>query len=298
MPETTTRTLDSIVHDLKSVWGNYDSVWDSMQNSDWTKKFGKDWTFQDQPYHLAYLTRMAARNISEGENLPAVEQELAATPKGIDEYNARKFSDKPGGLTVDETRKQLIASRDALLAAVSAITDDDMDSKAWLPIGYGWTTKRNILMFCLVHDVGEYAELSLRRGGNTPTPPEAAIHSRLEFMMEFMSMLAKPENAGSQPFRLVWNFEGPGGGAWTLSVADGECELESGRASDPDVVMTTTFAGFEKMTRKMSNPMWMMLTRQVKVKGFFKMRKMSKIFAEPAPDEVLIKDGRGPLTVG
>lgn len=298
MPQTNQRTLESIVQDLKGVWSNYDSVWDSMQNSDWTNKFGKDWTFQDQPYHLAYLTQMAARNISEGENLPDAEQELAATPKGIDEYNARKFAEKPEGQTVEETRNQLNASRDALLAAVSAMTDDDLDSKAWLPIGFGWATKRDILMFCLVHDVGEYAELRLRRGGNTPAPPETAIRSRLEFMMEFMSMLAKPENAGSQPFKLVWNFEGPGRGAWTLSVSDGKCNLEPGRASDPDVVMTTTFEGLEKMTRKMSNPMWMMLTRQIKVKGFFKMRKMSKIFAEPSPDEVLITDGRGPLAVG
>jgi putative sterol carrier protein len=153
-------------------------------------------------------------------------------------------------------------------------------------------------MFCLVHDVGEYAELRLRRGGDTPAPPETAIHSRLEFMMEFMSMLAKSENAGSEPFKLVWHFEGPGGGAWTLSVANGNCDLEEGRAADSDVVMTTTFENFEKMTRKMSNPMWMMLTRQLKMKGFFKMRKMSKIFAEPAPDDVLIRDGHGPLAVG
>ncbi len=298
MPTATKRTLDSIIDDLKGVWSNYDSVWDSMQDSDWTRKFGKDWTFEDQPYHLNYLTRMAARNISEGENLPAPEQELAATPKGIDEYNARKFAERPDGQTVVETRNQLNASREGLLTAVAAITDADLDSKAWLPIGYGWATKRDILMFCLVHDVGEYAELRLRRGGDTPAPPEAAIHSRLEFMMEFMSMLAKSENAGFQPFKLVWNFEGPGGGAWTLSVADGKCGLEAGRASDPDVVMTTTFASFEKMTRKMSNPMWMMLTRQIKMKGFLKMRKMSKIFAEPGPDDVLIKDGRGPLAVG
>lgn len=294
----TARPLNSIVEDLKGVWSNYDAVWDSMQDSDWQKKFGKDWTFQDQPYHLAYLTQMAARNITEGEKLPEDEQELAATPKGIDEYNARKFTVRPQGQTVRETRDQLNADREALLAAVGNLTDDDLGAKAWLPIGYGWATKRDILMFCLVHDVGEYAELRLRRGGDTPAPPEGAVHSRLEFMMEFMSMLAKSENAGSEPFKLVWNFEGPGGGAWTLSVAGGVCSVDAGRAADPDVVMTTTFENFEKMTRKMSNPMWMMLTRQLKMKGFFKMRKMSKIFAEPAPDEVLITDGRGPLAVG
>jgi len=76
----------------------------------------------------------------------------------------------------------------------------------------------------------------------------------------------------------VWNFKGEGGGAWTQSIDHGNFSVQEGRADKRDVEFKTTFDGFEKMSRKMGNPVLMMITGEFRVSGMRKMGTFQKLF--------------------
>src|SRR5438105_15299668 len=49
--------LDAYLSELEQMWSAFDEVYGSLSRAQWSKKYGKDWTFADQPYHLASFDR-------------------------------------------------------------------------------------------------------------------------------------------------------------------------------------------------------------------------------------------------
>lgn len=105
--------------------------------------------------------------------------------------------------------------------------------------------------------------------------------------MPFIGTLVDPELAKRIKFTAVWNLTGPGGGTWTYRIADGVCTVAEEAARKRDFEITMSPVTFEAMSRKMGNPLILMLTRQLKIKGFSKMGTFGKVFAEPKPDRVI-----------
>jgi hypothetical protein len=277
----------AILRDLEDIWSKFDQVWAGFTPGRWTQKYGKDWVFADQPYHLMTFNRLAADSLSQGAAVPEGSRLHLRSMRDINEWNAQQFALRPGSQSVEQTLEQLRASRQALRDAVAGKSQADLQQPAWVPLLIGWARALDLLALCLVHDVGEYTELRLRSGGGAPPPSPSATHARLGFMMQFMKMAADARAAGDKPFTAVWDFTGPGGGAWTFRVANGECVLSEGRAQDADIVLTTGLEGFERILRNMGNPMLMMLTGDLKVKGISNMGRFSRVFAEPAEDKEL-----------
>ena len=264
--------------ELNDIWSKFDSLYASLQPGAWDRKFGKDWTFADQPFHMSFIDDMVAHNISAGDSIPEVERVLANDEASLRSWNAERLATRPAGQTGPQSLDQWKKSRQTILDAVSRFTEADLNRKAWMPIFMGWADARGLLSFSLAHAVGEYWELMTRLKKHGPLPTAKDIKFRFDMVMGVMPLLMKKEAAKGVTLTAVMTFTGPGGGSWTLNIKDGECQVSEGRAAKRDLEMTTDFSGFEKMGRKMANPMIMMLTRQVKVSGMGKMGTFGKIF--------------------
>lgn len=287
MRQTGKARLDSLMADLEDLWAKVDEVYGSLSPGQWSRKFGKDWTFADQPYHLAYFDRLAANNIARGPDLPVEEQFLVRSMAEINAWNAKEFAKRPAGQTVQQTLEQMRASREAIRQAVANMADADLSRRAWMPILAGWVTAQDMLAGCIVHTWSEFGELRFRLGRKAPEPGPSATHISLAFFLGFLPMVVNRELAKTTRFTAVMDFTGPGGGAWTIRVADGKCTLTEERAAKADLVMTQSPDTFDRVRKQLQNPMLLTLTRKIKVRGLRKMGTFAKLFPQPTPDQVL-----------
>ncbi|MDE3057797.1 MAG: SCP2 sterol-binding domain-containing protein [Bacteroidota bacterium] len=289
--------LASIQSELEGTWKNFDDVYATLSPHDWSRKFGTTWTYADQPYHLAYFDRMHADYIVKGTNVPVAEQIVFNTINKINEWNAKEFAKKQAGHTYERSLQLMRESRDVVRSLTSKMTDKNLSEKAWNPLLCGWVTKAIMLKSILVHNTGEYYKLWFRTGKKGPMPNPAVVHLRLELMMNFMSLMLNKEAAANKHFTLVWNFDGPGGGAWTFQVHEGQCTVSAVAAEHPNLMITMKPETFQKMVAKMESPVWLMLSGQVKIRGFGAMGAFGKLFPEPPPDKVII-EGPGSFAIG
>ena len=277
---------DSLIRELDAGWKLFDAIWDSFGPADWARKFGKTWTYADQPYHLAYFDRMIAKALREGPASPPDHMHLKSMGD-LNEWNSREFAKRPAGQTVQQSLDEMRAAREELRGLLSTKTEAQLDERAWMPLIFGWAPARSVAQASVVHNVAEYWKLWLRTGQKTPAPSPSAVHVRLDFMMRFMPAAMNRELAARTPFTAVWNFDGPGGGAWTFRVRDGKCTVSEELASPADVVITMKPETFHKIVTKMTPPPLLMLTGQMKVKGLMKMGTFGKLFPEPKPDQII-----------
>ena len=292
MKEGQNPSLAFLKTELEDLWSKFDQAYAPLKAEDWAKKYGKDWTFADQPYHMAYFDGvMVATPIAKGDRLLESERWLLHSVGEINKWNADEFAKRLGGQTAQKSLEEWKAKRDVLRKSMANMKDADLGKRVWIPLMMGWSTVGDALMMALVHGAGEYAELRMRLKGKAPELSANAAHARLGFMLFIMGVGVNKELA-KEPFTAVWNFTGNGGGTWTLAAANGACKVTEGPAQKADVTMTTDFYTFERLGRKMGSPMMLMLTGKMKVKGMSKMGTFKKLFPEPKPDTQLVgKEG-------
>ncbi|HEU5098805.1 MAG TPA: DinB family protein [Roseiflexaceae bacterium] len=292
MPTDTTAqpALATLLAQLEEIWNHVDTLLGPLTPADWQRKHGKDWIFADLPYHLAYYDRdTVAEPIRKGLNLPADEQKLMRTMGELDAWNARKFAERPTGQSVGESLAQMRASRDAVRQAVAGYTDADLDRRVFIHlVGCGWVTVRLALQSCLVHTWAHFTEARLRLNKDRPIPSQAITHTSLGFFLGMLPMMISRDKMRARPFTAVMSIGGPGGGDWTVRIADGTCNVTEQRDGKADIVMTHRDAEtFITTMRGMQNPMLAMLTGKIRVRGFHNMGRFGTLFAEPKPDQVL-----------
>jgi hypothetical protein len=65
--------LDGYVAELEAVWLAFEELYGSLPPEGWGRRYGKHWTFADQPFHLAYFDRvMVAEPLEAGRTCPRV----------------------------------------------------------------------------------------------------------------------------------------------------------------------------------------------------------------------------------
>ena len=85
------RELDRYLAELEAMWQGFEGIYARLSPDDWRRPYGKDWTFADQPFHLAYFDRvMVAEPIEAGERMPERERWALRSMRDIDEWNARE----------------------------------------------------------------------------------------------------------------------------------------------------------------------------------------------------------------
>jgi len=279
-------TLPSIKRELEAGWKLFDDVWSGFDASQWRKKFGKTWTYAEQPWHMAYFDGTIGKYIALGPDAPEQGRLHLRSMGELNEWNKRELATRGPTHTVQDSLDEVRKQRDAIRAQLASMTEQDLDRRVWMPLIFGWTTAREAYGAIIAHNVAEYWKLWIRRGKRGPAPSPAAVHYRLDFMMNFMPASMNRELAAKKPFTMVWNFEGPGGGTWTLRVVDGQCTVaKNAPPSRADLQITMKPENFHKLVAKMTPPPLLMLTRQMKVKGFGAMGTFAKLFPEPRPDQ-------------
>jgi len=102
-----------------------------------------------------------------------------------------------------------------------------------------------------------------------------------------MPQLFRAERAGSTNGTTHWSITGrPDGGAdeWTVRFADGTCTTMSGHDGEPDVSLAMSPVDFLKIITKRGNPMLMVMTGKLKVRGDLGLAAgMSNFFDSPEP---------------
>ena len=278
-------SLSSIKSELENSWKLFDGIYDTFDARQWAKKFGRTWTYAEQPWHLAYFDRTLGEYLTLGANVPANDRLHLRSMGELNDWNRRELATRGPNHTIQDSLAEMRRARDMIRAQLNRMTEQDLDGKAWMPLIFGWVKARDMLQAIIAHNVAEYWKLWLRTGKHGPAPSPAAVHFRLDFMMTFMGKTVNKELAAQRSFTMVWNFEGPGGGAWTFNVANGTCNVTQGLPPRFDLQISMKPENFHKLVAKMTSPPVLMLTRQMKIKGLGAMNTFAKMFPEPSPEQ-------------
>src|SRR5207247_369506 len=76
----------------------------------------------------------------------------------------------------------------------------------------------------------------------------------------------------------VMEITGEGGGAWTITAADGRCTCRPGADDGADLVVTQDVAQFFRTFNRIGNPVVAMLTGRQRVRGLRNMGRFGKLF--------------------
>lgn len=273
----------TLADELEALWQCLDELFAGLSPAGWSRKHGRHWTFADVPYHLAYFDRECMRVAGLGVDAPPSARWLMPSEAEILIWNARMFAERPAGQSVTESLAQMRASRDQIRALLAELTDADLDRPAWSPF-FGWMTMRDGITGLIGHTYNHFMEARIRLKRSTPVPPPALIHRALGFYLGLMEQMVDPAHAAGRQFTAIMVLTGEGGGAWTIHVADGQCRVTEGHAAKADLVMAQSPEAFAATFSRITNPMLLMLTGKIKVKGYRGLATFGKLFPPPASD--------------
>jgi SCP-2 sterol transfer family len=287
LPLVAKQTLAEVRAGLEGMWSAFDTIYSSFGPAEWARKYGKDWTFADQPFHMAYFDREVVNvPLEAAEAMPQSERWSFGSPNGINAWNAREFAKRPAGETPARSIDRTHEEHDRMRRNIDSLTDADLDTKlVWQPPFGQMGTARDSVLGAVIHSWGELSELRFRANRRAVAVPPSATKLATSFYANFLSFFAKPERA-STPFGLTIDLTGPGGGTYGIRLADGKVVAHDGAEQAADVTIRTTPDDFNVvMIRHAVNPMVAMLTGRLKVRGLTRMPKMRSLFPEPGPDD-------------
>lgn len=283
--------IDGYIDDLETMWAAFETLYARLSPADWATSYGKDWTFADQPYHLAFFDRvLVAEALEAGEDLPDAERWGMLSQRDIDRWNAAEFAKRPDDYPVELTLEEMRAARERIRAAVARHTDADLDSRKVFNhfFGGGFVPLRQGVVMAALHNWGELSELRHRLGVDGPMPPERVTHASVGMYLSVMAEFCRPERA-RRPFTIAWDLVGPGGGSWTTRVEDGRCAVREERVERADIRFRMTPHDFNiVMLRRAVSPPKAMFTGRMKVKGKRKLGTLAKLFPEPDKDTPIL----------
>jgi hypothetical protein len=283
-------TLEELNAQIEESWSLFDELFEILnREGGWERKHGKDWTYADVPYHLAYFDRdIVIEPIKAGANIPEEERWEMRSGNEVNAWNAKRFAERPVGQTVQQSLEQVTATRDELREIMAGMNEVDLQAKTWCPLGIfrGWRTARLALEVCRNHTLSEFIQLRTLMKRDEPEPSAGLTHDWLSHLFDLVGNVANADAAGDKPFTMVWNIAAPGGGPWTFHVENGVCTIAEGRTRDADLEMSLTPRYFGVMFG-IQNPIMGLLTRNIKIRGFRHLGKIGKIFATLEPDAIV-----------
>jgi hypothetical protein len=282
-------SVAQFTQNLESLWTMFDAIYGSFSPEQWDKPYGKDWTYKDQPFHMAYYDRFIVNDpIEMGVEIPEDDRYTFSSMRSLNDWNAREFARRPADETVAASLERMRAEHERQRRLLGSLADADLERPAYDHFFSGATgTVWNALVGAVVHNWGELSELRYRAGRQDVQPPADSTKLASTFYISFLGSFARVDRA-TKPFTLTFELTGPGGGAYSIRVADGTSRVSEGDAPDADLRWRVSPDDFNiVMIRQATNPMVAMLTGKIKVKGVTKMGQMRKLFPEPGPDDPL-----------
>ena len=98
--------------------------------------------------------------------------------------------------------------------------------------------------------------------------------------MGFFPVLLNRAQADHTRFTLAMIFSGPGGGIWTVRVANGACTVSEGQAVQADLILTQSPETFMKTRLELHDLMVAMQTGAIAVQGIEHMGTFASLFPQ------------------
>lgn len=292
--------IDSPLPLLEDLWARFDAVFDSLTDTDWARKHGKDWIVADVPWHLYYFDRdLVLAALTRGQSVPSdVLADVAQTIGQLNAWNAREFAARPGDETPQRSLARWREVRGLLRDALVKLDPGELDEPVFVPLmGAGWMSARAALAANIGHHWNHFTQLRLYLKRSGPLESPVVRHAGLSFYMSFFQLIARA-NSVARPFTFTLDFTGPGGGPFTFRLADGCCTLSEDHARTADLVMSQAPETFVKTFAHMHNPMLAILTGQVKVRGLRSMGTFARLMPPETDELSLPVNFNAPVRVG
>jgi len=283
MSQKSRTQVETLMTHIEENWNLLNNLFDAIETEQgWDRKHGQDWTFADVPYHLSYCNEeILIRGVKAGADLPENEQELLASAEAINDWNARKFAERPAGQTPAQSVAQWRGTCEEIRRMADGMTDADLDSPFFMPLFVGWNAAREGFSFTRAHDYTEFMQLRIHMGREEPVPGAGLTREFLGRMLGAYPMFLNPEAAAGVKFNAVMAFTDPGVGAFTLHVEDGMAALLPEAAQDPDLVLTQGVVTYIKTLSGILDPAEAMQTGLVRVSDFENLVLLGKLFPLP-----------------
>jgi putative sterol carrier protein len=272
-------TRAALLADLEGLWQRFDELVGTLGADDWSGKHGEHWTFTDVPYHLAYFDMdVIATAITRGMNVPSNEQ-ILRTEAEQDAWNEIRFTQRPAGTTPKQCLEQMWASRQAIRNAIAALSEEDLERPVFIPlVGLGWVSIRMALETSYSHTWNHFMQLRFWMKCNAILPDSEQTHRALSYFMASFAQRLNREQAAQTNLTMVMEFSGPGGGVWTLHVAEGICWVSEGRAVHADLVIIQSPETFVRTRTGIENPTLALWRGKIKVHGLRNLGTFEKLF--------------------
>ena len=124
-------------------------------------------------------------------------------------------------------------------------------------------------------------------------PSPAQTHRALSYFMASFAQNLDRQRAAQASLTTLMDFSEPGGGVWTLRVANGICHVSEDREGHVDLMISQSPETFVKTRTGIEHPMLALWTGKIKVHGWRKLGVFEKLFPiqsldfAPAPVEML-----------
>jgi ferredoxin/putative sterol carrier protein len=89
----------------------------------------------------------------------------------------------------------------------------------------------------------------------------------VDSMMRWMPQYFRPTEACGLAFTTQFLLSGPGGGEWTMRIADRRCEVRPGSIDRPDLTIRARATAYLAVHRGELNPVWGVLTGRIRLSG-------------------------------
>jgi putative sterol carrier protein len=283
----TPTTRAALLADLEGLWQRFDELLGTLGPDDWAGKHGKHWSFADVPYHLAYFDLdVIATAITRGLNVSMNEQ-ILRTEAEQDAWNEIQFTQRLASTTPEQCLEQMWTSRQAIRNAVAGLSEADLDRPVFIPlVGLGWVSVRVALEACYSHTWNHFMQLRFWMKCDTIMPDPAQTRRALSYFMASFAQNLDREQARQTRLTTVMEFSGSGGGAWTLHVAGGTCQLSEGRTARADLVITQSPETFVETRTGIQHPTLALLTGKMKARGWRNLGTFEKLFPNQSLDFV------------
>jgi DinB family protein len=271
---------------LEEMWAHLDELCAGFGPDDWARRHGPDWTFADVPYHMYYFDQeFIAEAIEKGPNVPDDQRVAMRTMGDVSAWNASWFARRPSDQTPEQSLAQMRASREAIRRAVARLSDADLGRPVWFSLvsTRGWRTVEFALWVCLIHTWMEFMELRLHAQRDMPVPSPEITHIAVDGYTRLLRIFLNQEQAAKTALTAVREITGPGGGAWTIRVADGACTITEGRPAEADLVVSQSPEAYVKAPL----PIVVMKNREGQVSNWELLAIFSQLFPPPPPEKVI-----------